>query len=148
MTGTLFNSTFENALRIIVLLNNIDMPVSIERICALDFMSQYSRVFHLTDYNLQGENPYKFSEYLAKRQFVTEAVKYLVLRGLVCPMNLSKGLQYSITPQGEDFCESLYSTYAEEYDRVSKIVVTKTSRMTDEDIVTIIEKTDSDSTGE
>lgn len=148
MMETPFNSTFENALRILLLLNNLDMPISEEKVSALDFMTQYGHVFYLANYNLNGDNPYKFSEYLSKRQFTTEALKNLVMLGLVQPLDLSAGMQYSITPQGEEFCDSLDSIYAREYDEISQSVIRKTSEMEDKEIIAIIESAADGSTGE
>ena len=57
----LFNSTFENSLRLLILLDEYDMPKSLDMLYAVDFMSLYGASFGITDQNLNGDNDYKFS---------------------------------------------------------------------------------------
>ena len=59
--GRLFNSTFENSLRLLILLDEYDMPKSLDMLYAVDFMTLYSASFGITDQNLNGDNDYKFS---------------------------------------------------------------------------------------
>lgn len=115
MTEKPFNSTLENSLRILLLLNECDMPQTADMLCAVDFIAQYGKEFGISELNLNGENPYKFSEFLSKRDHVWEAMKYLVLHELVQPLSLEEGMQYIITPRGEEYCNLLSSEYAVEH---------------------------------
>ena len=124
MMDRLFNSRFENSLRLLILLDEFDMPQTIDMLYATDFMALYSKAFGLTETNLNGDNNYKFSEFASQRELVKEALQELVLNGTVEAVGYKKGLSYVITPEGEDLCETLDSDYANEYRENAKAVIT------------------------
>jgi hypothetical protein len=126
MTDRLFNSTFENSLRILILLDEFDMPQTLDRLYAIDFMSLYGRTFGITDSDLNGDNEYKFSEFASHRELIRAALKELVLDGTAQAVGYVDGLAYIITSEGEDYCESLSSAYASEYRKSVKAVIAKT----------------------
>ena len=101
----LFNSTFENSLRLLILLDEYDMPQTLDMLYVVDFMTVYSATFGITDQNLNGDNEYKFSVFASHREGVKEALKELVLDGTAQAVSYKEGLSYIITPEGEDFCE-------------------------------------------
>ena len=105
----LFNSTFENSLRLLILLDEYDLPKTPR--------------FGVTDRNLNGNNEYKFSVFASHRESVKEALKELVLNGTVLAVSYNHGLSYIISPEGEDFCGSLESDYAKEYRKNVKAVI-------------------------
>ena len=119
----LFNSTFENSLRLLILLDEYDMPKSLDMLYAVDFMSLYGASFGITDQNLNGDNDYKFSVFASHRESIQEALKALVLNGTVQAVSYNEGLAYIITPEGEDFCLSLDSEYAKEYRKAAQAVI-------------------------
>lgn len=88
MTDKLFNSNFENSLRLLILLDEFVMPKSLDMLYAADFMSAYGATFHISQSNLNGENPYMFSEFASRRGVVRAALKELVLDGFVVPVKL------------------------------------------------------------
>lgn len=108
-----FNTPFEISLRILVILNTAQSKLSIDRITAIDFISIYGRDFDVSEYNLHGDNSYRFSEYATKREFVSQAIKELVLRNYINPHCNKSGFVYSISSSGMSFCESLNDEYAE-----------------------------------
>lgn len=119
----LFNSTFENSLRLLILLDEYDLPKTLDMLYVVDFMSLYSAAFGITDQNLNGNNEYKFSVFASHRESVKEALKELVLNGTVLAVSYNHGLSYIISPEGEDFCGSLESDYAKEYRKNVKAVI-------------------------
>ena len=86
-----FNSTFENALRIILLLDAFGTPQNTDMLYATDFIVVYGRTFGLADEDLNGDNQYKFSEFVSRRSMVQKAIKELVLDGLVIPSETTLG---------------------------------------------------------
>ena len=84
MTGV-FNTSFEVSLRILIILHIAKTRLSVDRITALDFIAIYGRDFGASDFNLHGNNEYRFGEYTAKREIIMQAVKELVLRAYVLP---------------------------------------------------------------
>lgn len=119
----LFNSTFENSLRLLILLDEYDLPKSLDMLYAVDFMTLYGASFGITDQNLNGDNEYKFSVFASHRESIQEALKALVLNGTAQAVSYNEGLAYIITPEGEDFCQSLSSTYAKEYRKAAQAVI-------------------------
>lgn len=119
----LFNSTFENSLRLLILLDEYDMPQTLDMLYAVDFMTLYSEPFGLSDHNLNGDNDLKFSEFASQRDLVKEALRELVLNGTAEAVSYKDGLSYIITPEGEEYSDSLTSEYAREYRKTAKSVI-------------------------
>lgn len=116
----IFNSKFENSLRILLLLDAYSSPQNVDMLYAVDFIVVYGKTFGLSDDDLNGENQYKFSEFASRRVVVQNALKELVLDGLAKPDYGRNGIVYQITIAGRDFCRSLYSDYALEYSKTAK----------------------------
>lgn len=123
MTNKLFNSSFENSLRLLILLDEITEPKSLDMLYAADFMCVYGATFQLAQTDLNGENPYKFSEFASRREVVQSALKALVLDGFAVPVKLDRGIAYTISSEGEDYCQLLDSEYASEYRQVAARIV-------------------------
>lgn len=115
-----FNTSFEVSLRILIILNTVRTRLSIDRITALDFIAIYGKDFGVSEYNLHGDNNYRFSEYTSKREIVSQAIKELVLRGYITPHCNKSGFNYSISKNGTTFCESLNDKYAEDFTEIVK----------------------------
>ena len=115
-----FNTPFEVSLRILIVLNVAQARLSVDRISALDFISIYGKDFGVTDYNLHGDNDYRFSEYASKREIISQVIKKLVLIGYISPHCNKNGFNYSISKNGALFCESLNDEYAENYAAIVK----------------------------
>lgn len=111
----IFNTPFEVSLRILIILNTVKSRVSAERITAFDFISTYGKDFGVSEYNLHGDNSFRFSEYTLKRKIISESLKELVLKGYVNAYCNKNGFNYSISKSGTDFCNALNDNYAEEF---------------------------------
>ena len=120
----LFNTVFENSLRILILLDVMQKPQDIDKIHIIDFMIIYGKVFKITDVNLNGDNALKFSEFISRRSLVQKVLKQLVLDGLVKCVDFL----YSITPEGKRYCHSLTSAYAKQYRLSAEKAVTATDK--------------------
>ena len=100
----IFNSSLEISLRMLIILNTVQSRLSVDRIAALDFISIYGKDFGVSEYNLHGDNDYRFSEYTSKREIVSQALKELVLGGYIIPHCNKSGFNYSINDKyAEDF---------------------------------------------
>ena len=111
----IFNTAFEVSLRVLIILNVTKKNLSIDRISALDFIIIYGKDFGVSEYNLHGDNNYRFSEYALKRKIISESLKNLVLMGYILPHCNKSGFTYSISKSGISFCQSLNDDYAENY---------------------------------
>jgi len=140
MPNKLFNTTFENALRLLILLDVYDYPQTLDMLYAVDFMATYGKTFNITEDNLNGDNQYKFSEFASRREAVKIALKALVLDGLVQALNLNDGIAYTVSSDGEDYCNSLESDYATEYRRNAQLVIKSVAGKTERELISKINK--------
>ena len=136
----LFNSTFENSLRLLMLLNEYDLPQTLDMLYAVDFMTSYAKTFGLAENNLNGDNDYKFSEFASQRELIRDALKELVLNGVAEAVNYKEGLSYIITPEGEAYCASLDSDYAAEYKKCASTVIKSVEGETERSLIANIYK--------
>ena len=145
MTNKLFNTDFENALRLVILLDLFDMPQSLDMLYAVDFIAVYGVPFGITRTNLNGNNPFMFSEFASRREVVRNALRTLVRHDMVLPINLNQGIFYIITPSGEDFSASLESTYAKEYRLAAEKVIRRFGNIPDVKLIEMVNKKSADS---
>ena len=119
MTESIFNSTFELELRILLLMSAAKKKAfSVERIVSLDFIVCYAGYFQLPYLNPQGDNEYMFSELAGRRERIQEAVKSLVIQGLL-EVGLDNGYVFSITETGSKYIRQLKSEYAVQYKTIA-----------------------------
>lgn len=145
MPNKLFNTTFENALRLLILLDVFNYPQTLDMLYAVDFMAAYGATFHITPSNLNGDNQYKFSEFASRREAVKLALKELVLHGMVQALNQNDGITYTISSEGEDYCSSLASEYASEYRNNAKLVIESAFGKSERELISGINKLSSKS---
>lgn len=113
--GSLYNTTLEVSLRVLIILSNSDNSLNVEEIAAIDFMSVYGREFGIGDCNLHGDNYYMYGETAARHEKVQSALSELSLRGLAEVVPSKFGFRYSITVNGKELCKSFDSSFAEEF---------------------------------
>ena len=125
MTESVFNSTFEMELRVLLLLSAAKKRAfSVERIVSLDFSVCYAGNFQLPYLNPQGDNQYMFSELASRRERIQEAVKSLVVQGLL-DVGLDNGYFFSITETGSKYIKKLKSEYAVQYKTIAADAIKK-----------------------
>ena len=131
MTESIFNSTFEMELRILLLMSAAKKNAfSVERIVSLDFIVCYAGCFQLPYLNPQGENQYMFSELASRRERIQGAVKSLVVQGLL-DVGLNNGYKFSITDAGVKYVRKLKSEYAVQYKTIAKDAIRRFDEYTD-----------------
>lgn len=133
----IFNSTFENSLRVILLLINSPMDFRQERIVYLDFITCYSHDFGFSE-NINGNNSSKKAEITLRRSKIKKALHELVIDGFVEPIDKETGHFFKITSEGIHFAEQLSSDYAVKYREISKSVITNFSAKTDKELLDLI----------
>lgn len=117
MNDKVFNTEFEISMRLLLVLSTFrnNKRLTIDRLVTVDFISNYSKEFGLSNSNLHGDNEFSFSEFSARRELAQKAIKQLVLENMVKVSYSSDGFIYSITERGLDLSNSLASDYANEY---------------------------------
>lgn len=140
MMSNLFNSTFENSLRIVILLDAFEKPINLDMIYVTDFIVSYGKDFGVSTDNLNGDNPYKYSEFASRREIISAALKHLVLEGLVLPQNTNNGIIYCLTSDGKTFSQALNSEYAKEYRKTTQNTLTYVSNKNERELIARINK--------
>ena len=116
MNESAIGSAFEISLRILLMLNALS-PAKLDeqQIGEIDFIAVYAADFELLDENLHGYSNYRYSEFPARKQMVSSALKNLVLDKYVRLYPTSSGYRYSLLESGKMVCSKLTSGYAKEY---------------------------------
>ena len=139
MRSRLFNTPFEMGLRTILLLSvSPKDALSVDRVVGLDFITSYASDFDLPYRNLHGNNHMKFGEIVSRRLLVQEAVKDLVMRGLLNVI-VDRGYLFSISESGKKYSRTLKSEYAKTYKEIAKAVIKKYKENTDAGILATIQ---------
>lgn len=126
-----FNTPFEIALRVLIILNTAKVKLSIDRITCFDFISTYGVDFGVSEYNLHGNNKYRFGEYAIKRAIVSKSLKRLVLKGYIKPFCSKNGFSYYISESGSSFCQSLHDDYADSLESIVNNTISVFSEFSD-----------------
>lgn len=122
MRNKLFNTPFELSLHVILLLDEVDTGMTLDRIAAYDFIAIYCEDFNIADRALNGENGFAFSELSARRGLIKAAIKSLVIDGLVTVSDDNSGILYSVSGIGREMGKSFRSEYASKYRELMRIV--------------------------
>lgn len=118
--NNLFNTPFEISIRVLLTLSIQSEPVSSDRILASDFITTYGQDFDIFTSNLNGDNSYHSSEFIARRSLVNTAIKKLVLQRLIQPSQNEQGFRYSLSDEGTLLIPKFVSIYAEKYLEVAE----------------------------
>ena len=138
MRNKIFNTPFENMLRILLLTETVNKPMNIDRMAALDFICIFGKKCRVLDKNLHGDNEFGFSEFTTKRERITEAAKLAVKNNYLMVENTKDGFAYSINARGKQVNKGLQSPYARAYVIGAKIVNSRFSAYSDEEILEYI----------
>lgn len=125
-------------LRILLLTETVNKPMNIDRIAALDFICIFGKKCRVLDKNLHGDNEFGFSEFTTKRERITEAAKLAVKNNFLMVENTKDGFAYSINARGKQVNKGLQSPYARAYVIGAKIVNSRFSAYSDEEILEYI----------
>lgn len=133
--NNLYNQKDEIALRVLLLLNIIDEPKTLDVISTLDLIITYGKYFLLSDKNLHGENPYYLSEFTTRRTLIDEAIKFLVRNGLIDIKKSTAGFAYTISKKGLGFIAKTKTIYSKEYTEIAQKLKIQLNDYSDELIV-------------
>ncbi|WP_195839350.1 ABC-three component system middle component 2 [Mobiluncus porci] len=138
MRSKVFNTVFENMLRVLLLADTLDTPANVDRLAALDFICIYGKKCKVLDKNLHGDNEFGFAEFANKREKITEAIKLSVRNDFINVEHTEQGFLYSINDRGREIVQNIQSSYARAYTVGAKIVCRKFSGFTDDGVLQYI----------
>lgn len=139
MRNDLFNSPFEMGLRMLMLLASNDEDFfSLERIVNIDFIACYSEEFKISKFSLHGENRYMYGELLNRKILAREAIKSLVIQGLV-DVKINHGYLYKISIEGKKYADSFESEYAHDFRTLTSIIADKYYGVSDDELRNMIQ---------
>ena len=138
MKQKLYNSKFEILPRL-MLLTSFDQEKTYteDQMIAYDFMTIYSGEFLRQGRNLHGDNGFKYSEFAARKQAVSGAIKELVRKGML-QVKLQDGFKYSATDAGVDRFKHMESSYASEYTEQLQLIMNQYSEYSESDLQKLI----------
>ena len=137
----LFNTPFETALRVLLLLETgARTDFSINMIAALDFAALYGRSFGFSEENLHGDNLFKFSEFATRKELTNAGITFLVQRGFVDITPTKNGFVYRVSPSGQKFASRLNTKYAKEYKEQIRLALRHFSSDSEQTILNKINK--------
>jgi len=61
MANKIFNTTFENMLRLLLFIDTLNAPTNADKLAALDFICIYGKKCKVLDRNLHGDNVFGFA---------------------------------------------------------------------------------------
>lgn len=138
MRSKVFNTTFENMLRVLLLTDTLNVPANVDRLAALDFICIYRKKCKVLDKNLHGDNEFGFAEFANKRKKITETIKLSVRNDFMNVEHTDQGFLYSINERGKQVVQGVQSPYARLYVVGAKIVCRRFSGYADEDVLQYI----------
>ncbi|OPZ46916.1 MAG: hypothetical protein BWY95_01643 [Bacteroidetes bacterium ADurb.BinA104] len=138
MRSKVFNTVFENMLRVLLLADTLDAPANVDRLAALDFICIYGKKCKVLDKNLHGDNEFGFAEFANKREKITEAIKLSVRNDFINVEHTDQGFLYSINDRGREVVQNIQSSYSKAYTVGAKIVCRKFSGFTDDGVLQYI----------
>ena len=116
MSSSVFNSVYETSMRLVLLLNTFDCPLSSEELFVFDFIATYGKEFGLTDVSLNGDSEFTLSKATLRRKRVMEAVSYLVRNGYITFIAEKNETKYELTKRGNGLYKKIsQSGYSEKY---------------------------------
>lgn len=136
---SVLGTTFETALRIVLMLEAASVPLNSRRIQAYDYIAVYGADFDLLDENLHGSGAFRFSEYAARKELIDAAIKELALKGLL-EIKKTACFEYRLSKIGYDFAASFTSDYANDYRVAIDTVIRAFEKWSDTKLTGMIEQ--------
>lgn len=140
MRNKVFNTIFENMLRIMLLMYVLKEPINRDRATLLDFVCIYGKKCKVLDKNLHGDNEFGFSEIENKRKKIKEAIILAAKNNYIEVGNSCHGFTYHLNERGIEIVEKIESAYSDNYMCNAKVVCEKFKDISDEELLSYITK--------
>lgn len=139
MKTKLFNSRFELALRILLILGQSE-PTSLDKLLAFDFVTTYACSFNLEKENLHGDNAFNYSEIASRREMMNKGIGLLRIYNLLdINYNDHNGYEYCLTNLGRSVERQLNDRFTIEYRRILRRVIGRYSQFSSKRLMKLID---------
>lgn len=134
----LFNSRFELALRVMLILKNSG-KITRSKILALDLMSTYGKSCKIASEDLHGNNQFDISEVAIRKKIIDKAIAYLRLYELVEELYDSDlGYTYRLTKNGRKIIDEVSDDYSDSYQRTLKKAIKFIGKKDDDQLFSML----------
>lgn len=140
MQSDIFDTPFENMLRVLLLLSEAPNRPNVDRIAAIDFISIYGKSFGMLDSDLHGVNRFNFAEFTRKREMISKAIDLAVANDLIDIGRTPDGLVFGINDRGRKLLDGTISSYAISYLSGLKEIICKLWKREDIELLEFINR--------
>lgn len=110
-----FNTIFENSIRLLLILSNIKKSISCDMIAIIDFLTLYSHTLGIGGSDINGQNSLAICEYISRQSIIKKSIKQMSVDGFININQTVNGFGYSISEKGKSFIQTLESRYKNNY---------------------------------
>ena len=140
MPTKIFNTSFENMLRVLLLLDCEKTPLSADRITYIDFICLYGKDYDVLEQNINGDNRFGLAEFTNKTLVIKEAISKAVRNNYIKVCVTPKGLAYEINERGRAIVEDIKSLqFSKKYSSGAQLLLTKFKKEDDTSLLSIIQ---------
>ena len=140
MKTKIFNTPFENMLRVLLLLSSSKNHLSADRIIYIDFICLYGKDYGVLDYNVNGDNRFGIAEFANKTAVVKEAINQAVKNNYIHVCVTSTGLAYEINDRGRAIFEKIKDlNYSKSYIRGISVLLNKYKKTSDASLLSLVQ---------
>lgn len=140
MQSDIFDTPFENMLRVLLLLSEAPNRPNVDKIAAIDFISIYGKSFGMLDNDLHGVNRFNFAEFTHKRGMISKAIDLAVANDLIDIRRTPDGLVFAINDRGRELLDGITSSYATSYLSGLKEIIYKLWKREDIELLEFINR--------
>lgn len=119
-----FNTNFENAMRLLIALDSLQQPVNEFELVDADFAATYARYFNVGATDLHGLTSFVDSIYTQRRSKAHEALRSLVASGYVTANHDAVHPVFTISGTGRERIKTINSSYTSTYKKYVHLALT------------------------
>lgn len=139
MNSRIFNTEFENCMRLLLALERAKQPVTADELVNADFMATYAKHFGFGKEDLHGSSAFVDSIYTQRRAKGHEAIIRLVANGYATVDGKGDEPRFIISDFGTHLSSKFRSPYSKKYRRLVALALTKL-RNNEQDIIKLMEE--------
>ena len=137
--SSLYNTPTDTAMRLLLILREKGESLSQGHLLAIDFVATFGLTFGIAGTNLHGNSYLNLAEFPARKNLVSNAIRYLVTNALIDINETSSGFLFSLNKTGEEIICRISGNYMEEYRSVACSAIRLYASMPDSEIIQFVQ---------